>query len=82
MLNLIKFVPMPLLEVLARFVSYLVRWSNASIYRSICTNLMLVHPFMNDKERDGLAFIILQNQLISTLDSAKSWVMHRFDLSD
>lgn len=75
MLNLIKFVPMPLLEVLARFVSYLIRWSNASIYRSICTNLMLVHPFMNDKERDGLAFITLQNQLISTLDSAKSWVM-------
>lgn len=75
MLNLIKFVPMSFLGALARFASYLAKWSNASIYRSICTNLMLVHPFMDKDERDRLAFTALQNQLISTLDSAKSWAM-------
>lgn len=75
MLNLIKFVPMSLLGALARFTSYLVKRSNASIYRSICTNLMLVRPFMDKDERDRLAFTILQNQLTSTLDSAKSWAM-------
>lgn len=66
---------MSLLGALARFASYLAKWSNASIYRSICTNLMLVHPFMDKDERDRLAFTALQNQLASTLDSAKSWAM-------
>ncbi|OOR88452.1 lysophospholipid acyltransferase family protein [Moraxella bovis] len=75
MLNLIKFVPMSLLGALARFASYLAKWSNASIYRSICTNLMLVRPSMDKDERDRLAFTILQNQLTSTLNSAKSWAM-------
>lgn len=75
LLNLIKFVPMSLLGALARFGSYFVKWSNASIYRSICTNLMIVRPLMTQSERERLAFITLQNQLVSTLYSAKSWAM-------
>ncbi|MDO4895942.1 MAG: lipid A biosynthesis acyltransferase [Moraxella sp.] len=75
MLNLIKFVPMSLLGALARVVSYFAKWSNASIYRGICTNLMIVRPFMDKDERERLAFIALQNQLTSTLHSAKSWAM-------
>lgn len=66
---------MSFLGVLARFASYLAKWSNANIYRSICTNLMIVYPFMDKNERDRLAFIALQNQLTSTIDSAKSWAM-------
>lgn len=75
MLNLIKFVPMSLLGALARLTAYLAKWTNASIYRSICTNLMMVHPFMGKAERDRFAFIALQHQLTSTLHSAKSWAM-------
>lgn len=75
LLNLVKFVPMSLLGALARFASYFAKWSNASIYRSIDTNLMMVRPLMTQNEREHLAFTTLQNQLASTLYSAKSWAM-------
>lgn len=66
---------MSCLRALAFCISYFAKWVNASIYRSICTNLMLVRPFMDEDERQKLAFITLQNQLTSTLHSAKSWAM-------
>lgn len=75
MFSLLRLVPLSFLGMMARFISYFARLANASIYRSIRTNLMLVRPFLSQKERDELAYQALQNQLTSTLDSAKSWVM-------
>ncbi len=75
MFNLLYWVPMPCLKVLALIAAYFAKLLNASIYRSICTNLMLIYPFMSANERDKLAYQALKNQLISTFDSAKSWAM-------
>lgn len=72
---LLKLLPLWALTIIARLVGYFVKLANASIYRSICTNLMMVHPLMDDKKRNKLADKALQNQLASTLYSAKSWVM-------
>jgi len=75
MFFILKFVPMSVLWILAQVVSFFAILTNASIYRGICINLMLVQPFKSAEERKKLAKIILQNQLASTLYSAKSWVM-------
>lgn len=72
---LLKIVPMSVLSVLAQLLALFARWLNTSIYRSICTNIMLVHPFLSAKERQTLAKKTLTHQLSSTLYSAKSWVM-------
>ncbi|MDO5651398.1 MAG: lysophospholipid acyltransferase family protein [Moraxella sp.] len=75
MFSLLKYVPLPLLVVLAHLGAYFAKLSNASIYRSIDTNLMLVKPLMAEPTRKNLAYIALKNQLLSTIMSAKSWAM-------
>lgn len=72
---LFKILPLSVLQILALFIAYFAKVFRASIYRSICTNLMLVRPFLSQKEREILAYQALKNQLTSTLDSVKSWVM-------
>lgn len=67
--------PMPVLTALASFVALIARLSNASIYRSIRTNIMLTRPFLGESDRQTLVYQALKNQLTSTLHSAKSWVM-------
>ncbi|OOR90121.1 lipid A biosynthesis acyltransferase [Moraxella caviae] len=71
----LKFVPMSVLTTVARMAAILARNANASIYRSIHTNLALIYPAMPDDQRDALAKEALTNQLISTVHSAKSWAM-------
>ena len=66
---------MPVLRALALIAYLLARLFNASIYRSIKTNIMLVHPDMPEHKRLALANESLKNQLISTVDSAKCWAM-------
>ncbi|MCP3897278.1 lysophospholipid acyltransferase family protein [Moraxella sp.] len=75
MYDLIRFVPLPLMRVVAQTGAWLVKLTNASIYRSIDRNLMLVNPSMADKDRAQLATEALHHQMISTADSLKSWAM-------
>lgn len=75
MLKMIKFVPLSLLRMMARVSAWLARMSNASIYRSIQKNLLIVRPELSVAEHHAIAVQALQNQLISTVDSLKSWAM-------
>lgn len=75
MYGLIRFVPLPLMRMAAQIGAWLAKLTNASIYRSIDRNLMLVTPSMADKDRAQLATEALHHQMISTADSLKSWAM-------
>lgn len=75
MYDLIRFVPLPLMRVVAQIGAWIAKLTNASIYRSIDRNLMLVNPSMADKDRAHLATEALHHQMISTADSLKSWAM-------
>ena len=75
MYGLIRFVPLPLMRMAAQIGAWLAKLTNASIYRSIDRNLMLVTPSMTDKDRAQLATEALHHQMISTADSLKSWAM-------
>lgn len=75
MYDLIRFVPLPLMRVVAQIGAWIAKLTNASIYRSIDRNLMLVNPSMADKDRAQLATEALHHQMISTADSLKSWAM-------
>lgn len=59
----------------ARVLALLAKYTNASIYRSIVRNLILVNPSMSDNDRQKLATDALCQQMISTADSLKSWAM-------
>ncbi|MDO4449467.1 MAG: lipid A biosynthesis acyltransferase [Moraxella sp.] len=73
---LLKIVPMSILSLLAQFVAFfLCLFKNNSLYRSTNINIMLVRPTLSDSERQNLAKKSITNQLISTVDSAKCWVM-------
>ncbi len=75
MFRLIRFVPLSLLRILARVGANLARMADASIYRSIRKNLIMVHPHLSGEERKQLSLQALNNQLISSVDSLKSWAM-------
>ena len=75
MYDLIRFVPLSLMRVVAQIGAWIAKLTNASIYRSIDRNLMLVNPSMADKDRAQLATEALHHQMISTADSLKSWAM-------
>lgn len=75
MYGLIRFVPLPLMRVVAQIAAWIAKLTNASIYRSIDRNLMLVNPNMIDSDRAQLATEALHHQMISTADSLKSWAM-------
>lgn len=75
MIKMIKFVPLPLLRMVARIGASFARMNHASIYRSICKNLVIVRPTLSDDQRAHLAEQALANQLISSVDSLKCWAM-------
>lgn len=73
--SLIKHLPLSVLHGLAAVGAYIAKNFNLSIYRSINANLILLNPDLPDGERHQKAEQILKNQLISTVDSLKSWAM-------
>ena len=75
MLGFLRYVPLSVLRGLAACASYIAYHCQLSIYRSIQANLILVYPQMPDKQRQKLTKQILKNQLISTVDSFKTWAM-------
>lgn len=74
-LRTLRFVPSSCLRALARMGASTARITNASIYRSIRKNFVLVRPYLSDSKRDELAITTLTNQLLSSADSLKSWSM-------
>lgn len=73
--SLIKHLPLSVLHGLAAVGAYIAKNFNLSIYRSINANLILLNPNLPDDERHQKAEQILKNQLVSTVDSLKSWAM-------
>ncbi len=71
-----KYVPLSVLQVLARFVAYvIIRLPNASLTRTININLSLVAPALSDSKKQALTKDIILHQCLSSVESIKSWAM-------
>lgn len=71
-----KYVPLSVLQVLARFVAYvIIRLPNASLTRTININLSLVAPALSDSKKQALTKDIVLHQCLSSVESIKSWAM-------
>ena len=71
-----KYVPLSVLQALARFVAYLImRMPNASLTRAIKINLSLVAPTLSASKKQKLTKNIVLNQCLSSVESVKSWAM-------
>lgn len=71
-----KYVPLSVLQMLARFVAWIMMWlPNLSIVRTIKINMMLVAPDLPDKQKQTLIKDIVRNQCLSSVESIKSWAM-------
>lgn len=71
-----KFVPLSVLQMLARFVAWvIIKYPNLSIMRTINTNLQLVAPKVTQTQRQQLVSDIVKNQCLSSVESIKSWAM-------
>ena len=71
-----KYVPLSVLQVLARFVAYvIIRLPNASLTRTININLSLVAPTLSDSKKQALTKDIILHQCLSSVESIKSWAM-------
>lgn len=75
-LNAVKFVPLSAMRAVALFVTPIVNnIPNTSIKRSIDINLQLATPELDHEAREQLSEQIIRNQLLSTVESVKSWAM-------
>lgn len=74
--QIFKFVPLSVLQILARLVAWLMLFlPNLSITRTITTNLALIAPNLDHAKKQQLIKEIIQNQCLSTVESVKSWAM-------
>ncbi len=74
--QLFKYVPLSVLQIVARFVAWiLIKIPNASLIRSIKTNLTLVNPTLSEPQRQALIKDIVRQQCLSSVESVKSWAM-------
>lgn len=74
--GLIKYVPLSVLRAVAYFVAMVLgKQPHYGLMRSIRFNLMLIDPMMPRKQRHRLAQQALTNQLLGSVESAKSWAM-------
>lgn len=74
--NLLRYVPLPLLRALARFVAFFISLQkHTGIYQIIDKNLQMVYPHLSLLERERMAKQTLQNQALNIVESVKSWAM-------
>lgn len=74
--SLFKFVPLSVLQMLARFVAWvIVMRPNLSVNRTIKTNLKLAKPDFGEDDIDKLTRQIVLNQCLSSVESVKCWAM-------
>ena len=75
-LQLFKYVPLSVLQILARFVAWIIILvPNLSIVRTIKTNMMLVNPALTEIQKQSLIKDIVRHQCLNTIESLKSWAM-------
>ncbi|WP_435948987.1 lysophospholipid acyltransferase family protein [Psychrobacter sp. DM8] len=74
--NLFKFVPLPVLQVVARAAtSVVVRLPKTSIVRTIKINMALITPVPDNLDKKVSVKKIVRNQFLGSVESIKSWAM-------
>ncbi len=74
--HIFKYVPLSVLQMLARFVAWIIMWlPNLSLVRTIKINMMLIAPKLSEPEKQTLVKDIVRHQCLSSVESIKSWAM-------
>lgn len=74
--SIIRYLPLAVLRSMAKMVAWVIqRQTQLKINQTIQTNLKLVYPHLSAQQRSDLNQKIIQNQALSTVESAKSWAM-------
>lgn len=74
--QLFKYVPLSVLQMLARFVAWIViKKPDLSLIRNIKTNMTLVNPTLSEAQQQALIKDIVCHQCLSSVESVKSWAM-------
>ena len=74
--HIFKFVPLSVLQMLARFVAWIIlRMPSASIMRTVKINMALIAPRLSDLQKQALTKEIIYHQCLTSIESIKSWAM-------
>jgi KDO2-lipid IV(A) lauroyltransferase len=74
--HIFKFVPLSVLQMLARFVAWVIlRLPNASIMRTVSINMALIAPSLSAHQKRVLTKDIIYHQCLTSIESIKSWAM-------
>ena len=74
--HIFKYVPLSVLQMLARFVAWIIMWlPNLSLVRTIKINMMLIAPKLSESQKQTLVKDIVRHQCLSSVESIKSWAM-------
>ena len=74
--HIFKFVPLSVLQMLARFVAWIILWMpSASIMRTVKINMALIAPRLSDLQKQALTKEIIYHQCLTSIESIKSWAM-------
>ena len=74
--HIFKFVPLSVLQMLARFVALIIMWlPNSSLVRTIKINMRLIAPKLSESQKKTLVKDIVRHQCLSSVESIKSWAM-------
>ena len=74
--HIFKYVPLSVLQILARIVAWIiVKIPSSSIMRTITTNMALVAPALPDLQKKSLTKDIVYHQCLTSIESIKSWAM-------
>ena len=74
--HVFKFVPLSVLQMLARFVAWvIVKIPSLSIMRTIHINMALITDKLSEPQKRALTKDIIYHQCLSSIESIKSWAM-------
>ncbi|WP_440453153.1 lysophospholipid acyltransferase family protein [Psychrobacter sp. ASPA161_9] len=74
--HIFKYVPLSVLQMLARFVAWIIMWlPNSSLVRTIKINMALITPKLSESQKQTLVKDIVRHQCLSSVESIKSWAM-------
>ncbi|MFC6379975.1 lysophospholipid acyltransferase family protein [Psychrobacter glacincola] len=74
--HIFKFVPLSVLQMLARFVAWIIlRMPSASIMRTVKINMALIAPRLSHLQKQALTKEIIYHQCLTSIESIKSWAM-------
>ena len=74
--HIFKYVPLSVLQILARIVAWIiVKIPSSSIMRTITINMALVAPALPELQKKSLTKDIVYHQCLTSIESIKSWAM-------